>query len=155
MPSVALPVARRRGPRRPALFEGVRAHLHAGTLDRRLISGEHPRHDPLLARRAAQLSAPRMRSALATGIERAVGSAHADSAGLSSQAPVDCQAVLAAEPELLALAARLRDGLPVSAAGVAEVRALLSDPLGPVFSGGGALQRRAVAALQALGHGVC
>jgi hypothetical protein len=119
------------------LLEGAVARLRCRTLDRRLAAGADALCAPLLARRAAQLARPGLRQATAQGIERALGDArHPYRRAFSSAVPVCRDEVLIAEPALVALVARLRDGRPIRPAGIARVRAALTDPSGPLYVGG-------------------
>ena len=76
----------------------------------------------------------RLRTKTAAGLERAIADAHHNpKATFSCVVPVCRDEVLMAEPFLLALVRRLRDGLPVWPVGVDHVRAVLSDGAGPLY----------------------
>ena len=76
----------------------------------------------------------RLRSTTAAGLERAIANAHRPpKATFSCIVPICREEVLMAEPFLLALVRRLRDGLPVWPAGVVHIRAVLVDGTSPLY----------------------
>jgi hypothetical protein len=77
--------------------------------------------------------APHRRRVLAAGLEAAVRRAHQPRAGLTAEVPVDRAAVGACEDRLLALAAILRSERELPAAGLAQVRRLLTDGGSPLY----------------------
>jgi hypothetical protein len=84
----------------------ARVFLRRRMLDRLLAAGADPSWDPELALRAARVTGPRRRRALADGLVRAVRDANRPSRWTCA-APLDRAAVRAAAPELRALAAAL------------------------------------------------
>jgi hypothetical protein len=114
----------------------ILARLRAHALERRMAGGEDPTADPLLACRAAQLARPRMRESIARTIERTLHDArHPVLDPFSSAVPPCRSQVLPAEPALLALVCRLRDGLPLWPVGIARVRLMLTDSRSPLYAG--------------------
>ena len=103
-------------------------------LDRRLAEGANPGSRPELARRAAVLSGWRTRHALAAGIERIVAEAVAPPRAHGADVPVQRDEVLAAQAELLRLAAALRAESAAGVRGVATASLLQTDGTGPVFA---------------------
>jgi hypothetical protein len=83
--------------------------------------------------RARVLADPRTRHELAVSLRRVVLDAEQPRATLS-RAPVRRSAVLACREALLGLAERLEGPAEVNPCGVARVRLLLSDGLGPLYS---------------------
>jgi hypothetical protein len=110
-----------------------RAHLSAPRLDRALSAGVDPDTTPELAARAAQLCRHRTRHALAGALERVVADARSRRRNVGARIPAARADVRANAPALLALAARLRAGDPVAPRGVAATRALLCEPLSPLY----------------------
>jgi hypothetical protein len=132
----ALPrIPRALGPRDPSrLPRTVRARLRASSLDRRLAVGTPPWESPLLAARALQLTCERRRRSLARSLERLADRAEqAPSRGFSTVVPVARSQVREASSTISSLAARMRDGRPLDARGVARLLALLCDGSGPLF----------------------
>jgi hypothetical protein len=119
-------------------------------LDRLLAAGADPSWDPELALRAAQVTTPRRRRALAESLVRVARDADRP-ARWSCAAPLDRSAVRHAAPELRALAADLRDEPTPQAISLAEQ--LLRDPNSPLYAGGGAdaLRRSVRIAREAVG----
>jgi hypothetical protein len=108
--------------------------LRAGHLDRRLAAGEPAGASLLLRERAQQLLERRQRAALAAGWERVLRDARSPRPpAFSSAIPIRRDAVLIAEPAILALEARLRDDAPVDATAIARVRVMLTDGSSPVY----------------------
>jgi hypothetical protein len=116
---------------RPRLRDRFAARLRAGRLDAALAAGVAPEEDPALALRAQRLTARRERSALAMSVLRSLDDAR--SSGGYLRVPVSRVQVREAEGELSLLAQRLSAPGPVAARGVALVRALLGDGLGPLY----------------------
>jgi len=106
--------------------------LHARAIDERLARGTAPEESVECALRAHELTQPRMRHDLASGVDRAITST--TRARVSPFAMLDRRQVLGALPELHALRARLDSkGMP-SAQGVAGARLLLTDGRGPLYN---------------------
>ena len=80
--------------------------------------------------------ASRRRRVVANGLENAVRRAHQPRPPLTAEGAVDRAAVVACEDRLLALAAILRSERELPAAGVAEVRRLLTDGGSPLYLDG-------------------
>ena len=122
-------------PARRALVDGVRAMVHRGRLDSELASGKPVHGVPLRAMRARQLTTRRSREGLAAAVEKLVdASERPPRSGRSSRAPVRWSEVSSARASLLGVAGVLRSPGPVSARGVAMVRALLIDGSSPIYS---------------------
>jgi hypothetical protein len=105
----------------------LRARWHRQRLDRALAAGTDLRTTPLLAARAAALTKQREREALASAIYHVLKAAHRDRSSFSVQVPVARREIELHRPELLALAAELRQASAVSARGVAAIRVLITD----------------------------
>jgi hypothetical protein len=114
----------------------LRAHFQSAWLDRELASGVEPWRTPVHSARSLQITSPRGRRTLADALDKLLRRAEQAGANttISCVVPVDRPAVLGAATPLADIAARLRDGAPVSTAGVAALRDLLSDGSGPVYS---------------------
>ncbi len=117
---------------------GLRARLKAFSgrmeLDRRLAAGETPSRCPELARRAYVLQHWRVRHRLADGLERLVIDAVAPPQEAGTAVPVEREAVLAAQHDLLRLVRVLRSEPAPPVRGIAMVSILLTDGSGPVFA---------------------
>jgi hypothetical protein len=103
------------------------ARWHGQRLDRALAEGADPRTSPLLAARAAALRTHRQREALASAIYHVLKDARCDPSAFSVRVPVARHEVELNRPELLGLAAELRQASTVSARGVAAIRLLVTD----------------------------
>jgi hypothetical protein len=103
----------------------IRARRQRQLLDRALADGADPGTSPILAARAAVLRTHREREALATAIYRLLKQSRRSS--FSTRAPIARDEVELNRPELLALAAELRQARTVSARGVAAIRLLVTD----------------------------
>jgi len=131
---------------------GVR--LRAQRLDRQLCRGESPESSVALALRAERLVQPRARKNLAGTLRRAM--ILADHPPSKIGVHLCGSHVRAANQELRDLCDRLLNGGPVSAYGVAQLRAILADGCGPLYQRNspddlGARLRRALCALDVLG----
>ena len=106
--------------------------LRADSLDRALAAGRDPTCSYALTLRAARLTSMRRRSQLAAGIDRL-----ATSGAVPRRSVVagPAAAVSANRDRLVGLAALLRCGGPLYAAGVARLRLLLTDPASPAHVG--------------------
>jgi hypothetical protein len=109
--------------------------------DRALAAGVNPLATPAIAARAEALRSRREREALASAIYLVLKDAGRSTSPLSVRVPVARDAVRRSRPELLALAAELRQAADVSVRGVAAARLLVSDGTGPLYCdvGDGAL----------------
>lgn len=114
---------------RDRLVARVRAH----GLDQRLCHGEPPESSVPLAVRAVHLVGPASRRYLARTVRRVV--ALTSQPSWCSHVPVSYRNVRAALRELEALHERLEASGPVSAYGIAQLRALLTDGAGPLYRG--------------------
>jgi hypothetical protein len=112
----------------------VHARLCAPSIDRRLAAGAPPWESSLLAARALQITREHRRRSLARALERLAANAERPaSRAISSVVPVCRQQVREALPTIFSLAARLGDGRPVDARGVARLYALISEGTGPFY----------------------
>jgi hypothetical protein len=96
-------------------------------LDRALAGGADPGSSPVLRARAAALRGRREREALASAIYRLLKEARRDRSSFSVRVPIARDAIELNRPQLLALAAELRQAPTVSARGVAAIRLLVTD----------------------------
>jgi hypothetical protein len=107
--------------------------LRAAQLDRRLGAGEPPESTVLLAVRAQWLVRPATCGELARTLLRVLALTSAPPRAMAT-VRVSRRHVRAAAPELQGVVDRLLAGGPVSACGVARLRALLVDGSGPVYN---------------------
>jgi hypothetical protein len=116
---------------------GLRARLKAFAgrleLDRRLAAGESPDAASELARRAYVLQHWRVRHRLADGLERVVIDAVAAPRESGPTVPIQREAVLAAQHDLLRLVRALRSEPSAPVRAIAIVSLLLTDGSGPIF----------------------
>lgn len=105
----------------------------AGQLDRELAAGARPSAHTPLAFHEQRITSRRGRAHVADGLTRAVRDAVAVVPAFSAAVRPDRHEVLAARTVLAALDRRLRDPEPVAGRGVALLRALLTDGLGPLY----------------------
>ncbi|HTQ69265.1 MAG TPA: hypothetical protein VMI13_11300 [Solirubrobacteraceae bacterium] len=115
-----------------ALGSRLLGPVRADSLDRAAVEGADPSHSLFLAGRAARLTSMRHRLRLAEGVERLAASG---SSRCRSVVGGNAAALSANRDRLAELAALLRDGTPVYAAGVARLRLLLTDPCSPAHAG--------------------
>jgi hypothetical protein len=108
----------------------LRALLTRPRLDERLAGGAAVANDPVLARRAAQLRAPRARRRVAAALQRALSDLRP---GLTAAVPVDRSAVTYARPYLVELIDVLRSSSEVAPQGVARAARLLTDVASPLY----------------------
>ena len=134
MTSTALGSSRAR-PRRPGRLACLRARLNSRALDRDLASGIGPWRSPAHAARALQLTTARRRGAYAQGLERMLADTERlrRSSRISAVVVPDPASVILASPVIWEIVAQLRGSGPVSAEGMARLRALLSDGAGPLY----------------------
>jgi hypothetical protein len=113
------------------------ARLHRRSLDRDLASGIAAWRSPAHAAREAQLTSAKHRRHLADALEHVVWAATAPRWQRTAGAVVPCRAsIMATAAQIRWLAGRLRSDLPVAAAGVVRLEALLCDGAGPVYRPG-------------------
>jgi hypothetical protein len=112
------------------------ARLRGSWLDRELAAGAPPWSTPLHSARSLQITSPRARRSLARSLDRLIERASypAHPTATSALATLDRAAVLGSREHLRAIADLLRDERPVSTAGIAALRDLLSDGAGPIYS---------------------
>jgi hypothetical protein len=125
-------------------FAGLPAHvspllrlevrLHSFRLVRALATGADPSAAPDLALRARQITASHELRICVKGLERILREATTPSRGLSAQAPVQRDAIIAARPFLTYIIERLREAEAPRPAGVARILLLLEEGCGPVYS---------------------
>ena len=130
----------------------------AASLDRQLAAGAGPRASAVRALRAERITSRRSRTHVADGLARALRDARGVRPGFSAAVRPHCSEVLAARTVLETLERRLRATEPVTARGMALLRALLTDAASPLYRPGergslGSALRAAAAALDpAAGH---
>lgn len=113
------------------------ARLHRRSLDRDLACGIAAWRSPAHAARVAQLTHPRHRRRLADALEHLLWAASAPRSVQARGAIAPCRASIEATAgQIRWLANRLRSDVPVTAAGVIRLGALLSDGAGPVYTPG-------------------
>jgi hypothetical protein len=113
----------------------ILARIHGCHLDHELAADTDPIGDPILAQRAAKLTAPASRHRLADGLRALVERADRPPQW-SAAVPVARQAVLAERDHLLELAQPLDAPGPVGVRGVAAASVLLTDGRSPVWAPG-------------------
>ena len=120
---------------RPLDAERLVARVRATSLDRQLAEGLPPEHSAAHAARAAQLGSARTRATLARSLERLVEQADQPPVRPRSIVIAPCRPqVWEARPILLMMAFRLRAGGPVGTCGLARLKLLLSDGVGPCYA---------------------
>ncbi len=145
-PRVALPV-------NASPLLRLRVALNRIRLAQALAAGADPTASPELALRARQLTAPREVRTCVKGLERILREAGATPwRGMTPEAPLQREAILAARPFLLNLLERLRETDTPRPAGVARTLLLLVDGCGAVYSPSapGTLASRAYRAAESL-----
>jgi hypothetical protein len=137
--------------RRPSRLASLRARLCHESLDRELAHGIAPWRSPAHAARALQLTSRRRRETYAVGLERVLAETERtggrSSNRFSGVVIPDPAAVILSAPTIWEIVGALRAPAPVSAEGMARLRALLCDGTGPLYCAGNAEQLR-----QALEH---
>jgi hypothetical protein len=149
MASQALGSGRSRA-RRAGRLVSLRARLRHQSLDRDLACGIAPWRSPAHAARALQLTTTRRRQSYALGLERVLAETERTfgiATRYSAIVMPDPAAVILCAPTIWEIIATLRAPAPVSAEGMARLRALLCDGAGPLYCAGKAEQLR-----QALEH---
>jgi hypothetical protein len=143
--------ARGAAPRRAPLRARVLAKLFANRLDRMLAVGAPVHQGSALAVHAGHLTSVDEREAIARSLRRTVDTAHHRNGRASSAVPLNVPNILAAEDRIDAITLRLHSPRPVSVRGIARLRVLLADGVGPLYRfGHGDLEGRLGAALAAL-----
>jgi hypothetical protein len=116
------------------LHARVLARLGAWGLDRALAAGARPDAGAMLSLRAHRLIGSTMRRALAAELRDLVPEALRVTHPLDNGVGICAIGVLFAEETIRAVADRLDGWGPVEPAGVAQVRVLLRDGTGPLYS---------------------
>jgi hypothetical protein len=116
------------------LIDRMLARALGASLDQQLAAGCPPEATPLLAARAQRIVALPRRACLARSWDHLLLVARRAPARRSRAMPLRTAAILAAEPAIYELIARLTAPLPVGAQGVATATVLLTDPTSPVYS---------------------
>jgi hypothetical protein len=131
--------------------ERVTARLRAKGLDTELARGAAPTR-AALALRAQDLGERQTRERLSRSVRRIVDDARTDRPRSIARVPTERSEVLAAAWELDRIAETLLTPGPVAASGVAQVRLLLINGAGPLYSrdAPGGLRAAATRALDAL-----
>lgn len=111
-----------------------RVHLRAHALDHEIAAGADVDANPLLRRRAEQLTAPKRRREQAAKIEQVIDMAERRSVINSAELPIDRPEVIEARAILLQLQVRLAGADPVTPRGMAMVAWLLGNGESPVFA---------------------
>jgi hypothetical protein len=149
--SAASDVRRRTAVPRPSLAARVTARLRVYQFDRQLAVGVPAPAGSALAVHEARLTSSAEREAIARALRLAVHDAHAGLPPFSSRIPVHPDNVAAAKDLIDTITLRLHSPRPVSARGMARLRVVLSDGLGPMYRfGRGDLSGRLGAALAEL-----
>jgi hypothetical protein len=117
---------------RPPLSARIAARLLATRLDCALIAGADPARSARLSARAAMLTRPSIRAALADALDLIVASAQQPPS--RRRVMPRHSTVLANAPLLRELALTLRGPEPLYAQGIAMIRVLLSDGTGPLYT---------------------
>jgi hypothetical protein len=119
---------------RPSLGVRLCAFVHRFELTQRLAECADPNASPELALRARQLATPRELRRTILGLERVLREAAQPSRAMTSQVPLQRQAILAARPFLVSLLDTLREVEHPQPAGLARAELLLTDGAGPVYA---------------------
>jgi hypothetical protein len=136
---------------RASLAAHLIARLRAGKFDRMLAVGVPAPEGSAIAVHQARLTSAKEREDIAGALRQSVLDAKTGGTPLSSRVPVDPDNVADAEDLIDAITLRLHSPRPVSARGMARLRALLSDGRGPLYQfGRGDLKGRLGAALAEL-----
>ena len=121
---------------RPELRTRVRARLRRSALDRRLAAGDPAWASGELSRRAAELTSPGERRALADQLDGLVDEVTGPPSLRGAAAPVARDAVRACRELLLELADDLRQAKLIRPQGTALLRRLLRDGGSPLYAPG-------------------
>jgi hypothetical protein len=107
--------------------------LLGSSLDRRLAAGRPPESHLLLAARAQRLASPVMRLTLAHEWADLVTRARSAPTPRDPRVAINRDTIVANEPEIRMLLDRLVAPMPIPARGIAAMRLLLSDGVGPLY----------------------
>jgi hypothetical protein len=112
--------------------------IFAHRLDCKLVAGDPPEPGSPLALHISRLTSMHERKQLARVLERLIGDSHrvTPHPTWSASVPLARARIMAAESRVEAVVVRLSAPRPVSAHGVARLRLLLSNGLGPVYRHG-------------------
>lgn len=111
----------------------MRVGWHAVALDRQLAEGIDPSRSPELCFRAAQLTSVRRRTHFASALEEAAREARIAKHPINELVPLQRAAILAAEEDLLKLAATLRSPAKCRPHAAAMVSFLVCDAASPLY----------------------
>jgi hypothetical protein len=123
----------RRAGRETGLRARLRFRLQGRRLDQELACGKDPSSSEALELRARHLLSEKVRTRLADGLATAVLRASSPPV-FSSKAPINRRGVRAAGPQILALAAELRENTNSDPRGIALTERLLTDAASPLYS---------------------
>jgi hypothetical protein len=112
-------------------------------LDEKLAHGADPESDPMLSRRAAQLRSRKTRSRTAQAFVDALDESR-KTWSISARLPLRRGEVRACANDVVSLAQRLRDDLPVDVQGVAMATRLVFDGTSPMYRDGSVTLRYAL-----------
>jgi hypothetical protein len=129
----------------PDLAVHIKTRWQRNRLDTKLAHGADSRSTPELSLRAAQLRAHAERARIANALVEAVGETRKGDP-VTIRTRQHRAEVRACADELLGLAARLRDDLPIDVRGAAMAARLVSDRKGPLHSMSGQELRQTVEA---------
>jgi len=115
------------------LADRLHARLLGASLDHQLTAGWSPESNRLLAARAQDIVSLPRRTSLARSWDHLLQVARRAPAARTRAVPLNVAAILAAEPAIRELVARLTAPLPVTARGVAAATIPLTDATSPVF----------------------
>ena len=116
----------------PPLRERAAARVLGASLDRQLAAGCPARSQPLLAARARRLVSPSARRQIIRGWNNVLR--QAGRPAFMPRPPLCRDQIIAAEPDVRYLLARLAGPRPVAARGAAMAMVLLTDGTGPVHN---------------------
>jgi hypothetical protein len=122
--------------RKPTLEDRVVARMLGRSLDRELAAGASAQLSGAHEARAQQLISVRTRRAVANHLDRLIERAESPPARFQIVAGPCCEQVRQAPEMIRATAVLLRSEEPVEARGVARLKTLLSDPMGPCYTPG-------------------
>ncbi|WP_245839706.1 hypothetical protein [Mycobacterium aquaticum] len=111
----------------------VAARLFAWHYDQQLVDGATIEPGSALAMHVARLTSDRYRHELAETLELVVQRAEVDPVFYSSRIPTHLGAVMSAVDQIEEIRLRLKGPRPVRAHGVARLRILLADGVGPFY----------------------